>query len=96
MTFQNLTQQKRPSLPDGRAAYLTHRFMVDTENVWVRNQPTYDRCGGIPLMSRFRHHCFLFQKQRSSRSASLKESELLEDERSDWLGGKPWGHCDQV
>ena len=27
---------------------------------------------------------------------SLKESELKEEERSDWLGGKPWGHCDQV
>ena len=21
--------------------------------------------------------------------------QLKEEERSDWLGGKPWGHCDQ-
>ena len=78
-------------------ADLARLFMDLETRLEVRSQPTYDRDGRDGSYSSLPTPLLPLPKSRDHVVVqSLKESELKEEERSDWLGGKPWGHCDQV
>ena len=78
-------------------AYLARLFIVNLNKIRLRNQPTDDRDGGDFSYSSLPTPLLPLPKSRDHVVVqSLKESELKEEERSDWLGGKPCGHCDQV
>ena len=83
-------REGRPSQVE-ETAYLARLFIVHLKKIRLRNQPTDDRDGDDFSYSSLSTPLLPLPKSRDQ-----VVGQQIKEERSDWLGGKPWGHLVQV